>query len=53
MYTQVVLYHDELEGDIYSDPRALTLYELMRIMSLPDDWPIPKERRRLFTKNHR
>ncbi|MBD5087041.1 MAG: DNA cytosine methyltransferase [Clostridiales bacterium] len=29
-------------GDaIYSDARVLTVYELMKIMSLPDDWPIP------------
>lgn len=44
------LYHDELEGDIYSDPRALTLYELMRIMSIPDDWPIPKETQEAFLR---
>lgn len=44
------LYHDELEGDIYSDPRALTLYELMRIMSLPDDWPIPKGTQEAFLR---
>ena len=28
--------------ELYSDPRTLTLYELMVIMSLPDDWPVPK-----------
>jgi DNA (cytosine-5)-methyltransferase 1 len=29
-------------GDIvYSDPRVLTLYEIMIIMSLPKDWQIP------------
>ena len=27
--------------DIYSDARALTLYELMRLMTLPDDWQLP------------
>lgn len=27
--------------DIYSDPRVLTIFELMRVMSLPDDWNIP------------
>lgn len=27
---------------IYSDARTLTLYELMIIMSLPDDWNVPK-----------
>ena len=26
---------------LYSDPRTLTLYELMVIMSLPNDWPVP------------
>ena len=26
---------------IYSDARALTLYELMRIMSLPENWNVP------------
>ena len=32
---------DENGNDLYSDPRALTVYELMKIMSLPDDWPLP------------
>lgn len=32
---------DKNGEDMYSDPRALTLYEIMRIMSLPDDWPLP------------
>lgn len=27
--------------DIYSDPRVFTIYELMRIMSIPDNWAIP------------
>ena len=27
--------------DIYSDARVLTVFELMRIMSLPDNWNIP------------
>lgn len=26
----------------YSDPRVLTVYELMKVMSLPDDWDIPR-----------
>lgn len=32
---------DENGDAVYSDARALTVYELMRIMSLPNDWPIP------------
>lgn len=32
---------DNNGDDIYSDPRVFTIYELMRIMSIPDDWPIP------------
>lgn len=32
---------DQNGDDIYSDPRALTLYELMKLMSLPDNWPVP------------
>lgn len=32
------------EGEeIYSDPRALTLYELMIIMSIPESWPLPDD----------
>lgn len=27
--------------DIYSDARTLTLYEIMIIMSLPENWPVP------------
>lgn len=26
---------------LYSDPRVLTIYELLIVMSLPLDWPIP------------
>lgn len=30
------------KGDeVYSDPRVLTIYELLIVMSLPLDWPIP------------
>lgn len=32
---------DEEGNTIFSDARTLTLYELMRIMSLPSDWPVP------------
>lgn len=32
-----------LDGsELYSDPRVLTIYELMIVMSLPLNWPIPK-----------
>lgn len=30
-----------LEDGTYSDPRVLTIFEMMRVMSLPDDWNIP------------
>lgn len=45
--TQNSVHHGRYMGkdsngdDIYSDPRVFTVYELMRIMSIPDDWPIP------------
>ena len=29
-------------GDgLYSDPRVLTIFEMLRVMSLPDNWAIP------------
>lgn len=34
-------YIDENGDEVYSDARTLTLYELMIISSIPDDWPIP------------
>ena len=27
---------------IYSDPRVLSIFELMRVSTLPDDWAIPE-----------
>lgn len=31
-----------IEGtDLYSDARVLTIFEMMRVMSLPDNWDIP------------
>lgn len=30
------------EGRIYSDARTMTIFELMRLSSLPDDWPLPE-----------
>lgn len=38
-------------GDvIYSDARTLTLYELMLIMSLPSDWPVPEKTSEAFLR---
>lgn len=35
-------YTDEHGNTLYSDPRVLTIYELLIVMSLPLDWPIPE-----------
>ena len=35
---------------MYSDARALTLYELMLIMSIPKDWPIPHGTQEAFLR---
>lgn len=43
-------YTDENGETIYSDARTLTLYELMKIMTIPDDWPIPKETSEAFLR---
>lgn len=33
----------ELDGEmLYSDPRALSVYEILIVMSIPLDWPIPE-----------
>ncbi len=34
-------YENEFGEQLYSDPRVLTIYELLIVMSLPLDWPIP------------
>ena len=40
------------QGDVlYSDPRALTLFELMRVMSLPDNWPLPINSNEAFVRS--
>ena len=31
----------QIDTDIYSDARVLTIFEMMRVMSLPDSWNIP------------
>lgn len=36
---------------IYSDARVLTLYELMKIMSLPDNWPVPHKTSEAFLRS--
>ena len=36
--------------DIYSDPRTLTLYELMLVMSLPKDWALPNNAEEAFVR---
>ncbi len=41
---------DENGEDIYSDARTLTLYELMRVMSLPDDWNVPANTNEAFLR---
>lgn len=35
-------YIDEKGNILYSDPRVLTIYELLIVTSLPLDWPIPE-----------
>lgn len=35
---------------LYSDPRVLTLYELMLVMSLPKDWALPKNESEAFIR---
>jgi len=41
---------DENGLEIYSDPRTLTLYEIMRIMSIPDNWPLPNDAKEAFIR---
>jgi hypothetical protein len=41
----------EKDGDIlYSDPRVLTIYELLIVSSLPLDWNIPSWARETFIR---
>lgn len=30
-----------MDNGLYSDPRVLTIYEIMLVMSLPEDWNVP------------
>lgn len=43
-------YIDEHGDEIYSDARTLTLYEIMIIMSLPADWPVPENTSHAFLR---
>lgn len=43
-------YVDDNGDVVYSDPRVLTLYELMKIMSIPDDWPVPVDTSEAFLR---
>lgn len=36
---------------LYSDPRVLSLFELMRVMSIPDDWPLPVNANPAFVRS--
>ena len=36
--------------NIYSDARTLTLYEIMKVMSLPDDWNVPTDTSEAFLR---
>lgn len=37
--------------ELYSDPRVLSIYELMIVTSLPTDWPIPEWADETFIRN--
>lgn len=39
------------EGRIYSDPRVLSIYELLIVTSLPTDWDIPEWATETFIRN--
>lgn len=43
-------YVNEKGEEIYSDPRTLTLYELMIVSSLPPDWNVPKTTSEAFLR---
>lgn len=36
---------------IYSDARALTLYEIMKIMTIPSNWPVPLDTPEAFLRS--
>ena len=43
-------YIDDNGEEIYSDARTLTLYELMIVMSLPENWPVPENTSEAFLR---
>ena len=43
--------NDENGDILYSDARVLTIYELLIVMSLPNDWPIPEWANDTFIRN--
>lgn len=43
-------YVDKNGEEIYSDARALTLYELLKIMTIPDSWSIPEDTSEAFLR---
>ena len=49
-YTGRYLGVDENGDAIYSDARTLTLYELMLVMSLPSNWPVPEKTSEAFLR---
>ena len=38
-----IVHSDDEETRIWSDARVLSIFELMRVTSLPDDWNIPEK----------
>lgn len=44
------LISNDLGDEIFSDPRTLTLYELMIIMTLPENWNIPENTSEAFLR---
>lgn len=42
---------NNINEEIYTDARALTVYELMKVMSLPDNWPIPLDTPEAFLRS--
>jgi DNA (cytosine-5)-methyltransferase 1 len=46
-----VIGQNENGDDLYSDARALTIYELMRVMTRPEDWPVPDDSPEAFLRS--